>query len=93
MFQSADYRHLKLGVTAIELMPVHHHLDSRFLVEKGLVDYWGYNTLGFFAPDRRFSSRPGLTDHVREFKEMVRELHRHDIEVILDARLQPHSRR
>lgn len=75
----------KLGVTAIELMPVHHHLDSRFLVEKGLVDYWGYNTLGFFAPDRRFSSRPGLTDHVREFKEMVRELHRHDIEVILDV--------
>jgi glycogen operon protein len=75
----------KLGVTALELMPVHHHLDSRFLVEKGLTDYWGYNTLAFLAPDRRFSSRPGPTDHIREFKEMVRDLHRHGIEVILDV--------
>ena len=55
----AAIKHLTdLGVTAVELMPVHHHLDDRHLVEKGLRNYWGYNTLGFFAPDLRYAHRP-----------------------------------
>ena len=50
-------RHLEaMGVTAIELLPVHYHVDDRFLEEKGLVNYWGYNTLGFFAPDARYAA-------------------------------------
>jgi len=78
--------HLKsLGVTALELMPIHQRLDSRALVDNGLSDYWGYNTLSFFAPDRRFSSSEGLTEHIREFKMMVRALHAADIELILDV--------
>ncbi len=80
-------RHLKkLGVTAVELMPVHHHSDDRHLVEKGLSNYWGYNTLSFFAPDTRYAYRRGVfNDPVREFKMMVRTLHAHGIEVILDV--------
>jgi glycogen operon protein len=80
-------RHLKsLGVTAVELMPVHHHVDDRHLLEKGLSNYWGYNTLSFFAPDLRYALRSGgFQDPVREFKMMVRTLHAHDIEVILDV--------
>ncbi len=79
-------RYLKeLGVTAIELMPVHHCLDDRFLIEKGLSNYWGYNTLSFFAPDLRFSSFKGRLDPVREFKMMVRALHDAGLEVILDV--------
>ncbi|MDX1919102.1 MAG: glycogen debranching protein GlgX [Candidatus Caenarcaniphilales bacterium] len=74
-----------LGVTAIELLPVHHRVDNKFLVEKNLKNYWGYNTLGFFAPDIRFSSSAGPIDHVREFKMMVRSLHAAGIEVILDV--------
>ncbi|MBS0201553.1 MAG: glycogen debranching protein GlgX [Planctomycetes bacterium] len=78
-------RHLKdLGVTAIELLPVHHHVDDRHLVERGLVNYWGYNSLAFFAPDIRYSSRRGA-GAVREFKSMVRALHAAGIEVILDV--------
>ncbi|HEX7037484.1 MAG TPA: glycogen debranching protein GlgX [Pseudomonadales bacterium] len=74
--------HLKrLGVTAVELLPVHAHVDELHLVEKGLTNYWGYNTIGFFAPDMRF----GVGDHVREFKEMVKRLHSAGIEVILDV--------
>jgi glycogen operon protein len=77
-------RYLKdLGVTAVELMPVHHHVDERQLVERGLVNYWGYSTLSFFAPDLRYHS--GAMDPVSEFKMMVRTLHEAGIEVILDV--------
>lgn len=72
-----------LGVTAIELMPVHHHIDDHFLVKKGLSNYWGYNTLSFFAPDLRYGS--GIMSPVDEFKMMVRTLHTNNIEVILDV--------
>jgi glycogen operon protein len=79
-------RHLKsLGVTAVELMPVHHHVDDRFLVDQGKVNYWGYNTLGYFAPDLRYTSRPGPQNSVLEFKRMVRTLHQNGLEVILDV--------
>jgi glycogen operon protein len=77
--------HLRgLGVTAVELMPVHYHIDDYFLVEKGRVNYWGYNTLGYFAPDPRYSS-VGAQGAAREFKSMVRRLHSAGIEVILDV--------
>jgi isoamylase len=72
-----------LGVTAVELLPVQHHLDEEQLVRRGLVNYWGYNTIGFFAPEARYASRPG--DCVREWKEMVRALHAAGIEVLLDV--------
>jgi glycogen operon protein len=71
-----------LGITAVELLPVHQHVDERHLVERGLVNYWGYNTIGFFAPDIRFSA---TGDPVSEFKSMVRRLHDAGIEVILDV--------
>lgn len=74
-----------LGITAVELMPVHYHLDDRHLVEKKLKNYWGYNTLSFFAPDPRYSSARQARDDVREFKRMVRNLHLAGIEVILDV--------
>jgi len=72
----------KLGVTAIELMPIHYFLDDRVLLSKGLRNYWGYNTLNFFAPAARYMS-PGGNPH--EFKYMVRRLHEAGIEVILDV--------
>jgi isoamylase len=75
----------KLGITAIELMPVHHFVSDRHLQEKGLSNYWGYNTLGFFAPDVRYSSSGTLGQQVVEFKEMVKSLHKAGIEVILDV--------
>ncbi len=82
-------RHLtSLGITAVELMPVHHHLDDRHLVEKGLRNYWGYNTLSFFAPDIRYSALAASgapQDSVNEFKRMVRALHNAGLEVILDV--------
>lgn len=79
-------KHLNsLGVTALELMPVHHRLDNRILIEKGLTDYWGYNTLAFFAPDLRYSSSERSTEHIQEFKMMVRALHAAGIELILDV--------
>ncbi|MFH1801178.1 MAG: glycogen debranching protein GlgX [Candidatus Omnitrophota bacterium] len=79
-------RHLKeLGVTAVELMPVHHHVDDRHLIERKLTNYWGYNTLSFFAPDVRYASSPFPIESVVEFKHMVRELHKAGIEVILDV--------
>jgi isoamylase len=74
-----------LGVTAIELLPIHYHVTDRHLLERGLQNYWGYNTLGFFAPDPRFASSRFPLDVLREFKMMVRALHRAGIEVILDV--------
>ncbi|MEZ5353558.1 MAG: glycogen debranching protein GlgX [Bryobacteraceae bacterium] len=79
-------RHLlDLGVTAVELMPVHHHAYERPLVERGLSNYWGYNTLAFFAPDVRYSFAGTPSGSVREFKTMVRNLHQAGLEVILDV--------
>jgi glycogen operon protein len=78
--------HLRsLGVTAIELMPVHAHVDDRHLLEKKLTNYWGYNTLNFFAPHVEYSSRDSARESVREFKTVVRTLHAAGIEVILDV--------
>jgi isoamylase len=75
----------ELGITAIELMPVHHFVADRHLVEKGLTNYWGYNTIGFFAPDARYSSSGVMGEQVKEFKGMVKALHKAGIEVILDV--------
>jgi glycogen operon protein len=80
----AAIKHLQeLGITAVELLPVHYHIDEPFLSDRGRVNYWGYNTLGFFAPDPRYAV-DGI-DAVREFQEMVRRLHAAGIEVILDV--------
>lgn len=83
----AAIRHLvDLGVTTVELMPVHHHVDDRHLVERRLSNYWGYNTLAFFAPDIRYSTDSAAPlESVREFKMMVRALHAAEMEVILDV--------
>jgi isoamylase len=79
-------RHLKsLGITAVELMPVHHHSYDHHLVKRGLHNYWGYNTMSFFAPDSRYSSAASPGECVREFKTMVRNLHSAGLEVILDV--------
>jgi isoamylase len=76
----------KLGVTALELMPVHYFVHDRHLVDRGLRNYWGYNTLGFFAPHMSYGSNPQSPDEVvREFKGMVKILHNAGIEVILDV--------
>ena len=74
-----------LGITTLELLPVHQHIDDPFLVEKGLTNYWGYSTLSFFSPEIRYSAdkRPGMA--VLEFKQMVKTLHEADIEVIIDV--------
>ncbi|WP_090608544.1 glycogen debranching protein GlgX [Mycobacterium lentiflavum] len=78
--------HLKsMGVTAIELMPVHHFANDSTLVERNLSNYWGYNTIGFFAPDFKYSSGTSPGGQVQEFKAMVRALHEAGIEVILDV--------
>src|SRR5262245_22574410 len=74
-----------LGVTAIELMPVHHFVRDRHLADRGLTNYWGYNTIGFFAPDSRYASDGARGEQVREFKQMVKTLHQAGIEVILDV--------
>ncbi|MDY6998932.1 MAG: glycogen debranching protein GlgX [Actinomycetota bacterium] len=74
-----------LGVTAIELMPVHHFANDSTLIDKGLSNYWGYNTIGFLAPDSKYSSNPNPGGQVQEFKAMVRALHEAGIEVILDV--------
>ncbi|ALJ00502.1 glycogen debranching protein GlgX [Rufibacter tibetensis] len=76
---------LDLGITAIELLPVHHFITDWHLQEKGLTNYWGYNTIGFFAPDVRYSSSGVLGQQVTEFKNMVKALHKAGIEVILDV--------
>jgi glycogen operon protein len=75
----------RLGVTAIELMPVHQFVNDSTLLEKGLSNYWGYNTIGFLAPHNVYSSSGQRGQQVLEFKAMVRELHRAGIEVILDV--------
>ncbi|SFJ81426.1 glycogen debranching protein GlgX [Amycolatopsis sacchari] len=75
----------KLGVTAIELMPVHQFITDHGLVEKGLANYWGYNTIGFFAPNEAYAALPEQAGQVQEFKGMVRALHEANIEVILDV--------
>ncbi|HEU5209360.1 MAG TPA: glycogen debranching protein GlgX [Longimicrobiales bacterium] len=75
----------KLGVTAIELLPEHDFLDDKHLVERGLRNYWGYNTTNFFAPDARYCSSGDRGEQVAEFKTMVRALHSAGIEVILDV--------
>jgi glycogen operon protein len=75
----------KLGITAVELLPVHHFIDDGHLVDKGLSNYWGYNTLGFFAPMARYSSCGDTGGQVNEFKQMVKNLHAAGIEVILDV--------
>ena len=74
--------HLKsLGVTSVELLPIHTFVEDRHLVESGLSNYWGYNSIGFFAPDQRYSSSGSIS----EFKTMVKTLHSAGIEVILDV--------
>ncbi len=79
-------RHLtSLGVTAVELMPVHHHSNDAHLAANGLSNYWGYNTLAYFAPDVRYASSSSPMEAVREFKMMVRALHAANLEVILDV--------
>ena len=82
----AAIQHLtKLGITSVELMPIHHSVDDRHLLKRGLSNYWGYNSLGFFAPDARFSAAGSAGDQVAEFKNMVRTLHGAGLEVILDV--------
>ena len=75
----------KLGITAIELMPIHQFVNDSFLQEKGLSNYWGYNTIGFFAPHNAYSSSGERGEQVNEFKSMVKAYHRAGIEVILDV--------
>jgi isoamylase len=74
-----------LGVTAVELLPVHHIADESFLIDKGLSNYWGYSSIGYFAPHAGYSSSGTRGEQVREFKEMVKTLHAAGIEVILDV--------
>ncbi|UUR96052.1 glycogen debranching protein GlgX [Mycolicibacterium smegmatis] len=82
----AIVEHLQnLGINAIELMPVHHFANDSTLIDKGLSNYWGYNTIGFLAPDSKYSSSPNPGGQVQEFKAMVRTLHEAGIEVILDV--------
>ena len=76
---------LELGITAIELLPVHHFVRDKHLTDRGLTNYWGYNTIGFFAPDIRYTVSPLRGRGVREFKTMVKTLHSAGIEVILDV--------
>ncbi|PZR09585.1 MAG: glycogen debranching enzyme GlgX [Archangium gephyra] len=78
--------HLKsIGVTSVQLLPVHECVPEGFLGERGLTNYWGYNTLGFFAPEQRYASTGSRGQQVNEFKEMVRALHAADLEVLLDV--------
>ncbi|MGI8424445.1 MAG: glycogen debranching protein GlgX [Chloroflexota bacterium] len=85
----ADHRMIDylrgLGVTALELMPVHHFVHDKQLVDRGLRNYWGYNSIGYFAPDSRYSASGAEGGQVSEFKTMVRRLHQAGIEVIIDV--------
>jgi glycogen operon protein len=82
----AAIAHLKdLGVTAVELLPVHHFIDESFLAEQGRSNYWGYSSIGFFAPHALYSATGRCGDQMREFKGMVKALHRAGLEVILDV--------
>ncbi len=74
-----------LGVTAVELLPIHQFISDGHLKDKGLNNYWGYNTIGFFAPDGRYCSSGTLGEQVKEFKDMVKALHAAGLEVILDV--------
>ena len=75
----------RLGVTAVELLPIHFHVDEDFLAQKQRVNYWGYNSLGYFAPEPRYSATHDSEMVAQEFKSMVRTLHAAGIEVILDV--------
>ncbi|MBD3347450.1 MAG: glycogen debranching protein GlgX [Chitinivibrionales bacterium] len=84
--QPAIINHLKnLGITAIELLPIHQHVIDKGLIDRGLTNYWGYNSIAFFAPDCRYSSSGNYGEQVYEFKHMVKSLHKAGIEVILDV--------
>jgi glycogen operon protein len=86
MSHPAVIEHLQgLGVTAVELMPVHQFVTDAFLAERGLANYWGYNTIGFFAPHNAYTFAGSSGEQVQEFKSMVRTLHQAGIEVILDV--------
>ena len=86
MAHPAAISYLKdLGITALELMPIHHFVVDRHLVDKGLTNYWGYNTLGYFAPDARYCSSGVMGEQIIEFKNLVKALHKAGIEVILDV--------
>ena len=79
-----EYLH-QLGITAVELLPVHQFVVDKHLRDKGLTNYWGYNSIGFFAPDARYASSGAHGQQVHEFKTLVKTLHREGIEVILDV--------
>ncbi|RKP03660.1 hypothetical protein CXG81DRAFT_23772 [Caulochytrium protostelioides] len=80
--QPAVVEYLKdLGVTALELLPVHHFVDDGYLLDKGLVNYWGYNSIGFFSPEQRYSA----SGSINEFKSMVASYHARGLEIILDV--------
>lgn len=82
----AKIQYLKdLGISAVELLPVHEKVDSRELLQSGLTNYWGYNTIGYFAPESSYSSATTPGGQINEFKSMVRKLHENNIEVILDV--------
>lgn len=83
---SSVIKHLQsLGVTAIELLPIHHFVRDKFLLDRGLTNFWGYNTLSFFAPDPNYASATTPQEVVREFKRMVKSFHQAGIEVLLDV--------
>jgi glycogen operon protein len=83
---SSAVAHLKrLGITAIELLPIHAHLNDQRLRDMNLSNYWGYNTIGFFAPEPSYAAARHPSDQVKEFKTMVRSLHAAGIEVLLDV--------
>ncbi len=75
----------KLGITAVELMPIHAFIDDKVLVDRGLKNYWGYNTINFFSPESRYCSSGDHGDQLSEFKTLVKALHRAGMEVILDV--------
>ena len=80
----AYYR--KLGITTLCLLPVQHHIDEKHLLDRGLTNYWGYNTLGYFVPEPRYAAPGASPETVRdEFRAMVDQLHRHGLEVVLDV--------
>jgi glycogen operon protein len=82
----ASIKYLKeLGITAVELMPVHHFVTDRHLDKIGLSNYWGYNTINYFSPDIRYASNKENAGQINEFRDMVKELHKAGIEVILDV--------
>ncbi len=84
MAHPKSIEHLKnLGITAVELLPIHTLIDERYLTQNGLVNYWGYNSLNFFVPDSRYASVPGQA--INEFKTLVKTLHKAGIEVLLDV--------